>query len=121
MSKKKILLIEDTIELGELINEILQLEGFDTCYVTSGEAGLNQLATFKPDLVITDVIMPGINGLEVVSAIRKNQTSSQLPIIIISASASLEDHKAGYDAGANICLSKPCSDEVLIDTINSLI
>lgn len=120
MTRFQILLIEDTEDLGEMIVDILTMEGFT---VTWAKDGLHGLALFNqniPHLVITDIIMPHINGLEVVRKIREQQ-GKKMPIIILSAKASPEDEEAGYKAGADKYLKKPCASSVLVDTILTLL
>ncbi len=120
MKNFQILLIEDTIDLGEMIVDILTMEGFRVTWAKDGSQGLAFFYQDKPHLVITDVIMPNINGLEVVQKIRE-QDGKKMPIIILSAKASPEDEEAGYRAGANMYLKKPCNSEVLVSTIAMLL
>ncbi len=117
----KILLIEDTESLGEIICEILTLEGFEVTWARDGQEGLELFSKVKPDLVITDLVMPRLNGLEVIGRIRVSHAAETFPVIILSARTSPEDLDAGYKAGANVYLKKPCQSKVLIDTIRELL
>jgi DNA-binding response OmpR family regulator len=118
----RILLIEDTEDLGEMIVDLLMMENYQVTWAKNGEEGLQCYAQQQPDLVITDVIMPGIDGLELVKEIRINKNlKNPVPIIIMSAKASPEDVEAGYYAGANVYLTKPCSSTILINSIKTLL
>ena len=116
----QILLIEDTEDLGEMIVDILTMEGFTVTWAKDGRQGLLLFNQNIPDLVLTDVIMPHVNGLEVVRKIREKH-GKKMPIIILSAKASPEDEEAGYNAGANIYLKKPCDSLLLVNTIHNLL
>lgn len=120
----RILLIEDTEDLGENIRDVLRMEGFNVVWARNGKIGLDTYHEINPDLIVTDIIMPLMNGLEVVREVRafEKQTGvSPIPIIILSAKATPEDHAEGLAAGANIYLKKPCSIDNLMKSVRSLI
>jgi CheY-like chemotaxis protein len=114
---KRVLLVEDTLSLAENITEILSNLGFKVTTVSNGKEAIDLLTTAKPDLIITDVQMPLMDGLELIRNIRQNPTVNNLPVIILSARATPEDIKKGFEAGANEYLKKPCAIEDLIDAI----
>lgn len=120
----RILLIEDTEDLGENIRDVLSIEGFDVVWARNGKAGFDTYREINPDLIVTDIIMPLMNGLEVVREVRtseKQAGASAIPIIILSAKATPEDQAEGLAAGANIYLKKPCSIDNLLRAVRSLI
>lgn len=120
----RILLIEDTEDLGENIRDVLSIEGFDVVWARNGKAGFDTYREINPDLIVTDIIMPLMNGLEVVREVRaseKQTGTSPIPIIILSAKATPEDQAEGLAAGANIYLKKPCSIDNLLKAVRSLI
>lgn len=120
----RILLIEDTEDLGENIRDVLRMEGFDVVWARDGQAGFTTYREINPDLIVTDIVMPQMNGLEVVREVRaaeKQTSTSPIPIIILSAKATPEDQAEGLAAGANIYLKKPCSIDNLMKTVRSLI
>jgi len=121
MSGTAILLIEDTEDLGEMIRDILMMEGFEVTWARNGSLGLEQFARTQPKLIITDVVMPVMSGLEVVKAIRAQPEHRSVPIIILSAKTSPEDQTLGYEAGANLYLKKPCSGPEIVAAVRSLI
>ena len=119
--KKTILLIEDTEDLGEMICDILIFSGFQVTWAKNGSEGVTQYFSIKPDLVITDLVMPIMNGLEFISKIHEMDKESRAPIIILSAKATPEDKEAGCRAGASLYLSKPCSSQLLLESIEGLL
>jgi CheY-like chemotaxis protein len=118
---KTILLVEDTAPLAENISDVLENFGFQVTIAVNGSEALMMLDSVKPDLIITDVLMPVMNGIEFIKKVREIPAYNVLPIIILSARATATDIERGKSAGANWYLTKPCSAEELIDTINKII
>jgi DNA-binding response OmpR family regulator len=94
--KKKILLIEDEPALQEAIKMKMEQKGIEVCAFDTGETALEFLKKEKPDLVWLDVLLPGINGLEVLKRIRENEKIKDLPIVIVSVSAGPEKIKKAF-------------------------
>jgi DNA-binding response OmpR family regulator len=121
---KRILLIEDTEDLGENIRDVLHIEGYDVEWARNGKVGYETYREINPDLIITDIIMPLMNGLEVIREVRtfeKQTNATPVPIIILSAKATPEDQAEGLAAGANLYLKKPCSIVNLLSSVHTLI
>jgi CheY-like chemotaxis protein len=116
-----IMLIEDTIDLAEAISDMLRMEGFNVTKFSNGEKALYELTRNKYDLIITDLKMPGMNGVEFLMHVRKSEKLRQLPIIVLSAQTSSESKKECKEAGANLFISKPFDEEGFIFSINELI
>lgn len=116
-----ILLVEDTEDLGENIRDILSMEGYAVRWERDGLAGLNAFSQQRPDLIISDIVMPQLNGLDLIRTIRQTEGGNTLPIIIISAKATPEDQQKGMDAGATAYLKKPCKSIELTDTVSLLL
>jgi CheY-like chemotaxis protein len=87
----------------------------------NGEHALDLVGKFKPDLVITDVVMPVMDGLQFTESLRKTAEYCHVPVIVISAKATTDDIRTGIAAGANEYLKKPCSVEQLIESITKLL
>jgi DNA-binding response OmpR family regulator len=117
----EILFIEDTVELGEIVREILVLEGYTVNWFTDPLEALTRFHSRTPDLVITDVVMPKLNGWEIIRIMRQSPSGSTLPIIVLSAKASPEDEQASYAAGADAHLKKPCKSSDLVYQIKFLL
>lgn len=97
---KKILIIEDDKFLRELISQKLLKEEFDIAEAVDGEEGVKKIKEEKPDLVLLDLILPGIDGFEVLTRIRKDETLGEIPVIILSNLGQKEDVERGLKLGA---------------------
>lgn len=118
---KKILLVEDTGHLAEEIKDVLRLEGFNVVIAENGTRGIEIVADVKPDLIITDLLMAGVDGFELIARVRAMHQFARLPIIILSAKSSEADKQRGKEVGANAFVGKPCKAHELLTTINNLI
>jgi len=97
---KKILIIEDDKFLRELIAKKLQKEGYEISEAVDGEEGIKKVKEEKPDLVLLDLILPGIDGFEVLSRAKEDPALSQIPVIILSNLGQKEDVERGLGLGA---------------------
>jgi len=97
---KKILIIEDDNFLRELIVQKLMAEGFEMSEAVDGEEGLKKVKEIKPDLVILDLILPGIDGYEVLYQVKKDPSTTKIPVIILSNLGQKEDVEKGLKMGA---------------------
>lgn len=100
MSYKKILIIEDDKFLRELIVKKLNEQGFTTLEAVDGEEGLKKSREEKPDLILLDLILPGIDGFEVLSRLKQDPETKSIPIIILSNLGQKEDIERGLKLGA---------------------
>ena len=111
---KKILIAEDSLTMRSLIvSTIAAMGDYETVEAANGFEALRVLPREKVDLIITDINMPDINGLELVSFIRTNETYRETPLVIISTEGSERDREKGLSLGANAYLVKPFSPEQL--------
>jgi DNA-binding response OmpR family regulator len=97
---KKILIIEDDKFLRQLITQKLLKEGYDVLEAIDGEEGLKKVKEEKPDLVLLDLILPGIDGFEALSQMKKEDSLARIPIIILSNLGQKEDVERGLNLGA---------------------
>ncbi len=116
---KKILVIDDLPENVFLIQDRLEREGFEVLTAYDGQAGIDKCTSEKPDLVLLDVMMPEITGLEVCSHLVNNPETSAIPIILVTAKSTAEDTKEGLEAGAFDYIKKPFNRIELIARVNS--
>lgn len=116
--KTKILLVEDEKTLAMIIKDTLDDEGFDVVSVEDGEKGVRSFFTEKPDVVIADVMMPHLDGFEMVRKIR--QTDESVPILFLTARSAVKDVVEGFEIGANDYLKKPFNMQELIVRIKAL-
>ena len=98
MTKKKILLVDDELDFQELMKSRLEKNNYEVVVASSGEEALEKYAKEKPSLVVLDIMMPGINGLEVLEKIRKD--NKNIPVFIITAFTSEERLKAANEFNA---------------------
>jgi len=97
---KKILVIEDDKFLRELISQKLIKENFEVSEAVDGEEGIKKINEEKPDLILLDLILPGIDGFEVLARMRKESTLSSIPVIILSNLGQKDDVEKGLKMGA---------------------
>ena len=116
--KKRILVAEDDPVLGTALRDNLELEGFEVQVVESGEAALTEVHHCMPDLVILDVLLPGMNGFEVCRLLRQGQ---RVPIIMLTARGQKEDKLRGLKLGADDYVTKPFDLEELLARIDAVL
>lgn len=117
MTEKTILIIEDEPDAAELFAEMMRVSGFSVLKITSSASAFAILADKQPDLVVLDIMMPDISGLEVLQYMRSSSTLERTPVVIVSAKSSPADIKAGLDAGATAYLVKPVGFLELKDAV----
>lgn len=114
----KILLIDDDIKLTEFLTELLSLEGFKVKVVHNGQEGLNELEANQYDLVLLDVMMPVLNGVETLKRIRQKYV---LPVLMLSARDDQTDCVLGLELGADDYLPKPFNDRELLARMRAIL
>jgi DNA-binding response OmpR family regulator len=116
-----ILTIEDQPDIRRLIRMTLEFKGFDVLEADQGEAGLALARSRKPDLILLDVMMPGISGLDVSALLARDQALSAIPVVMLSALGSAGDVQTGLATGARAYLVKPFSPWELLDLVHKLV
>jgi len=117
----KILLVDDDKEIIDTLGPRLQREGYDVVTAFDGEEALLKLKQENPDIILLDLLMPKINGFDVLKEIRSKHNDKWRPVIIISAQHDLESVKKGYDLEADHYLSKPCALDNVLRAIRTMI
>jgi DNA-binding response OmpR family regulator len=118
---KKILIVDDEKDIVDLISYNLEKEGFAVLKAYDGESALKLVDTKKPDLVILDLMLPGMRGLEVCKFIRKNPAIETLPIIMLTAKGDQVDKILGLEMGADDYVTKPFNVRELIARIHAVL
>jgi two-component system chemotaxis response regulator CheY len=119
---KTILIVEDSATTRALIRAVIEeMNDYETMEASSGFEALKVLPSREFDLIITDINMPDINGLELINFIRQNDSYKHLPIIIVSTEKSEEDKKRGMALGASAYITKPFKSFELQDVIRKTI
>jgi len=116
--KRKILLVEDDETLAEVYKQRLELEGFDVNHVNNGEDALATAVKFRPDLVLLDVMMPKLNGFDVLDIMRQTPETRNVHIIMLTALSQPKDEQRAKDLGADDFLIK--SQVVIGDVVERL-
>ncbi len=102
----KVLIIDDDQSMQALYQRILVLEGFDVKVAPGGVAGLEQVQTFQPDIILLDMMMPGVNGLEVLGKLKADEKTKNIPVIVMSNYSELNITTHAMQLGANQYLIK---------------
>jgi adenylate cyclase len=117
----KVLVVDDVALNVKLLVDLLAVKGYATCSAATGEEALQVLERERPDLVLLDVMMPGMSGYEVCAAIRANPLHAMLPVVLVTALDPAQERARGLDAGADDFLSKPVSQAELLARVRSLL
>ena len=121
MAKHKILAVEDEEDILELIRYNLEKEGYRVETAETGEAGVQKADMEKFDLMLLDIMLPGIDGLEVARRLKKNSRTHDLPIIMLTAKGEESDIVAGLELGADDYITKPFSPKVMIARVRAVL
>jgi len=110
----KLLVVDDDEQIADMLKEKLTQEGYEVCLAYDGEEALKKVKEFDPDVVLLDLMLPKMNGYEVLREIRQKFTDKWRPVIILSGKTELESVKMSYNLEADHYLTKPCSmDNIL--------
>ena len=118
---EKILIVDDDANLLRLIGQVLQRAGYQPIAATNGASALQKIRGEQPDLVILDVMLPGMSGIELCKQLRENEETAALPIIMLSALGQVDNTIEGLEAGADEYLSKPINPKELVARVRALL
>lgn len=121
MSKEKILVVDDEEDILELVRYNLDREGYKVTCTTSGEEALKASASEPTDLIVLDLMLPGIDGLEVARRLKENSGTRDTPIVMLTAKGEEADIVTGLELGADDYITKPFSPRILIARIKAVI
>ncbi|HSB20340.1 MAG TPA: response regulator transcription factor [Anaeromyxobacteraceae bacterium] len=119
--RPKVIIVDDDRDTREMLTLALELEGFGVSQAANGLRLISAMHVDRPDVILLDVMMSWIDGFELCRAIKKNPTFADIPVIFISARKSIEDEKAGLDAGAVDYFAKPLDVDRLIARIREIL
>jgi two-component system cell cycle response regulator DivK len=119
MGKAKILYIEDNIDNMILVKRVLEIEGYEVIQAETGQEGINQAVNNAPDIIITDINLPDIDGYEITNRLKQDQTTAHIPIVAMTANVMQKDRKNVIDAGCDGFISKPIDIDELPEQIES--
>ncbi len=120
-SRKSILVVDDNPDIVTIVKTILEGKGFGVQSAINGSEAFSQLGEQKPDLIILDVMMPQMDGLEVLRKLRETPDYLSIPVILLTAKVQYEDVLKGYKLGADYYITKPFTSSQLINAINFML
>ena len=112
--KNKILVIEDEPHIIKLVTFILESNGYEVMQAFVGSEGIEKARKEKPDMIVLDIMMPGMDGFEVARVLTKDPKTNSIPILMLSSKAQFEDKMTGLDSGALDYITKPFEKEELL-------
>lgn len=120
MAIKNILVVDDSPTEVHVLREMLSKNGYTVSSVSSGEEAVTKAASEKPDLILMDVVMPGMSGFEATRAITKNPATASIPVIICTTKGQETDKAWGLRQGAKDYIVKPVTEKILLEKIKAL-
>ena len=117
---KKILIVDDKLEVVELVKATLEGEDYQTISASDGKEALEKIGKEKPDLVLLDIVMPKMNGFEVLTEVKKDPKTKEIPIIMLTAKGQKLDKDKGRRLGAEDYIIKPFSPSHLLRKIEEI-
>jgi len=121
MARERILLIEDEPDIAEVLQYNLQKEGFEVESARRGDTGLEAVRREAPDLVLLDLMLPGMDGLEVTRILKRDSATSRLPIVMLTARGEELDRIVGLELGADDYISKPFSPREVVLRVKAVL
>jgi len=121
MTKETVLIIEDEPDIAELVQYNLEREGYRVQVAREGETGLREAVRHKPDLVLLDIMLPGMDGLEVCRRLRDDPATASIPVVMLTARAEETDVVVGLELGADDYVPKPFSPRELVARVRAVL
>lgn len=119
--KPKILLVDDQESVQKLLDAILKVRNYDVVYASNGLDAIEIALSVKPDLVLLDVMMPGMDGFKVCQALKGNSATTEIPVVFLTARGDDSDREMGKRVGASGFVKKPFRSAELLGIISNLI
>ena len=121
MAKARILIVEDEPNIVESLSFILGRAGFEVDTISDGAEALERLRRKSFSALVLDIMLPGMNGLDVLKAIRSDQALSSLPVIVLTAKGQANDRRTAEAIGANAFITKPFSNADIVDRVSRFV
>ncbi|HEX6174793.1 MAG TPA: response regulator [Candidatus Binatia bacterium] len=120
-TQRTIMVVDDNPDIITIVTTILEGKGYQVLSASSGQELLNLLTDRKPDLIILDIMMPEMDGLEVLGRLKAVTETASIPVILLTAKVQYEDVLGGYKLGADYYITKPFTSTQLVNGINLLL
>ena len=117
----KVLVIDDDPVIVELLRVNFEIEGFDVISAGDGRSGLERVVAEQPDVVLSDIMMPRLDGLQLLAQLKNDPRTRDVPVILLSAKAQNAEVEQGLDLGADDYVTKPFDPLELIDRVNAVL
>jgi len=117
----RILIVDDDEQLSKVVAATLRIVGYEVKDINDGSLAMGEIASFKPAVVITDLVMPGMSGAALIAQIRSDRGLDHVKVIVFSAKSFEYDYRASLEAGADAFLVKPVANQKMLDTIDGLL
>ena len=114
-----VLIVEDNEKNLKLVRDVLQVKGYATLEATTAEDGIRLAVEKKPDLVLMDIQLPGMNGIDALRALRRDPATATIPVIAVTASVMQQDRKMITDAGFDAYVDKPINLKEFLDAVRT--
>lgn len=126
VNKKKgevfsVLVVEDNVEIQDYVKDLLENSNYSVIQAFNGLEGLQKVTKYLPDLIITDIMMPEMDGTELIKKVKTNSITSYIPIIVLTAKTAIEDKRENFQLGADDYITKPFDDVILLSRIKNLL
>ncbi len=121
MANKKLLIVDDEPNIVLALRILLEDEGYEISYCYDGATAIENIDSLKPDLVLLDVMMPGVDGFTVAKYIRNNVKFTHTNIIFLTAKGTKDDKMEGYNSGAEYYMVKPFDNDAVLDKVKELL
>ena len=115
---KHVLIVDDDPLIGQFLVDVLDGKGFTVTMARNGKEGLEAARSQKPDLILLDVMMPELNGFQVCEILRRDAALEATPVVMLTAMENQKLNQLAFEAGAEVCMTKPFQPDRLINIIN---
>ena len=116
----RVLIVEDERHIIESLTFVLESEGFEVAAELDGEAGLRRLRADRPDVLVLDLMMPKMNGLEVLKAVKADAELRTLPVVVLTAKGRQQDRRMAEEIGVDAFMTKPFSNRDVVEAVRRL-
>lgn len=117
----QVLIVDDSPTETHILTELLQKAGHQVFHAGNGQDGIAKAKEVQPDLILMDVVMPGMNGFQATRQLRKDAKTAHIPVIIVTTKDQATDRMWGMKQGANDYITKPVSETALMNAVRSLL